>query len=147
MWLPDLADPVRVADVLSRHAERLDLRGAVAAVELVDVRLTHPHRPGSPLCRGWATYRVTTSDAEPVLLYLKGFPDPATSEAASQQDRTARPRGQRHHLAGEVEPLGVAGQHVRDTDGIGQVRKPHASSSRRRSRTTQGASPLPPSWS
>jgi hypothetical protein len=101
MWLPDLADATWVRDAVARHAEALELAGEVAGVELLDVRLTHPHRPGSPLCRGWATYVVTLSGAAPVQLYLKGFPDAATSEAAWLQDRAARPRGRSDHLAGD----------------------------------------------
>ena len=47
MWLPDLADPAWMRDVLSRHAGQLGLIGEVASTQLVDVRLTHPHRPES----------------------------------------------------------------------------------------------------
>jgi len=101
MWLPDLADAVRVENLLTCHRERLGIPGDIAAVTLVDVRLTHPHRPESPLCRGWATYLVTPVDSAPVLLYLKGFPDRATSEAAWRQDRPSRPGGRSDHLAGE----------------------------------------------
>src|SRR3712207_1913536 len=101
MWLPDLANATWVQDVVSRHGARLGLPGEVTDVELIDVRLTHPHRPGSPLCRGWATYRVTLSDAAPVQLYLKGFPDATTSEAAWREDQAARPDGRSDHLAGD----------------------------------------------
>ncbi len=101
MWLPDLADADRVQALLSRHADRLGLASEVTAVQLVDVRLTHPHRPGSPSCRGWATYRVRRGGAEEVLVYLKGFPDRATSEAAWRADRAARPAGHSEHLVAE----------------------------------------------
>lgn len=99
MWLPDLADPAWVRDVLSRHAGQLGLIGEVASTQLVDVRLTHPHRPESTRCRGWATYVVALHGGSSVQLYLKGFPDRATSEAAWRQDRAARPAGRSEHLA------------------------------------------------
>jgi hypothetical protein len=63
-----------MSGVLTRHASALGLPGVVAAVRLLEARLTHPHRPESPVCRGWATYVVTTEDAETVHLYVKGFP-------------------------------------------------------------------------
>lgn len=81
-----------MTDVLSSHAGVLSMPGRVAAVQLLDARLTHPHRPESPLCRGWGTYRVTTSDASTVELYVKGFPK-GGAEAAWRQDRAARPDG------------------------------------------------------
>ena len=99
MWLPDLADPAWMRDVLSRHAGQLGLIGEVASTQLVDVRLTHPHRPESSRCRGWATYVVALHGGSSVQLYLKGFPDRATSEAAWRQDRAARPAGRSEHLA------------------------------------------------
>ncbi len=99
MWLPDLADAAWVRDVLARHAETLGLVGEVASTQLVDVRLTNPHRPESSRCRGWATYVVALHGGSSVQLYLKGFPDRATSEAAWRQDRAARPSGSSDHLA------------------------------------------------
>ena len=74
MWLPHLADVAWMTQVLSRHAAALGLPGSVTAVQLLDARLTHPHRPESPRCRGWATYLVTLRDAAPVQLYVKGVP-------------------------------------------------------------------------
>ena len=99
MWLPDLADAAWVGDILSRHAESLGVTGEVAATRLVDVRLTNPHRPESWRCRGWATYVVALHGGSSEQLYLKGFPDRATSEAAWRQDRAARPSGRSDHLA------------------------------------------------
>ena len=99
MWLPDLADAAWVHDVVSRHAEALGVDGEVASTRLVDVRLTNPHRPESSRCRGWATYVVPLHEGSSVQLYLKGYPDRATSEAAWRQDRAARPSGRSIHLA------------------------------------------------
>ncbi len=98
MWLPNLADVAWMTDVLSRHVGALGLPGEVAAVELLDARLTHPHRPESPRCRGWATYLLTPRDGAPVQLYVKGFPAGGASEAAWQQDRTTRLAGRSTHL-------------------------------------------------
>jgi hypothetical protein len=89
VWLPHLADVGVMTDVLSRHAAALRLPGAVTQVELLDARLTHPHRPESPVCRGWATYLVRTTEPSAVQLYVKGFPDDGLSEAAWQLDRRA----------------------------------------------------------
>lgn len=99
MWLPDLADAAWVHDVLSRHAETLGVDGDVASTRLVDVRLTNPHRPESSRCRGWATYVVAVRGGPSVQLYLKGFPDRASSEDAWRQDRADRPQGRSIHLA------------------------------------------------
>ena len=99
MWLPDLADAARMTEVLSRHAGPLGLPGGVASARLLDARLTHPHRPESPLCRGWATYLVTPVGAGPEQLYVKGFPSGGASEAAWQQDRAARSTGRSVHLS------------------------------------------------
>ncbi len=96
MWTPDLADARWVHDVLSRHADALGIEGGVAGVRLVDVRLTHPHRPASPRCHGWATYVVTSPDRPAEQVYLKGFPDRTTAESAWRGDRAARPGGRSH---------------------------------------------------
>ena len=98
MWLPDLADVSRMTGVLSQHVGALGVAGQVDSVQLLDVRLTHPHRPESPLCRGWATYLLRPTEAAPVQLYVKGFPDEVTSRAAWEQDREARPEGRSVHL-------------------------------------------------
>jgi hypothetical protein len=98
MWLPNLADVGWMTDHLSRHVSALGLPGPVAAVRLLDARLTHPHRPESPRCRGWATYVVTPRDAAPVQLYIKGFPDGAAGKAAWEQDRVTRPTSHSVHL-------------------------------------------------
>lgn len=98
MWLPDLADVARMTQVLSRHAAALGLPGTVTGVQLLDARLTHPHRPESPRCRAWATYLVTMRDAAPVQLYVKGFPAGGASEAAWQQERVLRPAARTTHL-------------------------------------------------
>ena len=63
MWLPNLADEEAMTDVLARHVDALGLPGEVDTVRLLDARLTHPHRPESPLCRGWATYLVRGTGA------------------------------------------------------------------------------------
>jgi phosphotransferase family enzyme len=99
VWLPDLADTARMSQLLVGHVASFGLPVGTVAIELLDVRLTHPHRPDSPLCRGWATYLVTPPDEAPELLYVKGFPDRATAEAAWRQDRRSRPEGRSSHLA------------------------------------------------
>ena len=53
MWLPHLADVARMTQVLSRPRRRAwGCRATVTGVRLLDARLTHPHRPESPRCRG-----------------------------------------------------------------------------------------------
>ena len=89
MWLPNLADVAWMTDVLSHHGGTLGLPGDVAAVELLDARLTHPFGPGSPRCRGWATYLVTSKDADPVRLYVKGFPTGGESQAVCKVTATS----------------------------------------------------------
>jgi hypothetical protein len=98
MWLPHLADVAWMTQHLSRHVAALGLPEPVVTVELIDARLTHPHRPESPRCRGWATYLVTSRDAAPVQLYVKGYPSGDASESAWQQDRLTRPWGRSTHL-------------------------------------------------
>lgn len=98
MWLPNLADAAWLADVLPEHAAAVGIAGPVDSVRLLDARLTHPHRPESPRCRGWATCAVTVGGGEPALLYVRGYPDAATSAAAWHQDRAARPDGRSVHL-------------------------------------------------
>ena len=100
MWLPDLADAAWVGDVLARHSETLGLAGEVTSARLVDVRLTNPQRPESARCRGWATYVVTLHGGASAQLYLKGFPDRASSESAWLQDRASREQGRSDLLAG-----------------------------------------------
>ena len=98
MWLPNLADVAWMTDVLSRHGGTLGLPGDVAAVELLDARLTHPFRPESRRCRGWATDLVTSEGVDPVRLYIKGFPAGGASQAAWQQDQVTRGAGRSAHL-------------------------------------------------
>lgn len=98
MWLPNLADVAWMTDVLSRHGGTLGLPGDVATVQLLDARLTHPFRPASPRCRGWATYLVTPHAADPVRLYVKGFPAGGESQAAWEQDRVTRGAGRSAYL-------------------------------------------------
>ncbi len=98
MWVPNLADVAWMTDVLSRHGGRLGLSGEAATVQLLDARLTHPFRPASPRCRGWATYLVTSQDADSVRLYVKGFPAGGASQAAWQQDRVSRGAGRSAYL-------------------------------------------------
>ncbi len=98
MWLPDLADPAWVRRVLSQESERLGFGDGPCEVALLDVRLSHPHRPESRLCHGWATYVVTPRGAPPVQLYLKGFTDVRDSPAAPQEHRGDRGPGHAHHL-------------------------------------------------
>jgi hypothetical protein len=87
-----------MTDVLSRYGGTLGLPGDVAAVELLDARLTHPFGPGSPRCRGWATYLVATKGSDPVRLYVKGFPAGGASQATWQQDRVTRGPGRSAYL-------------------------------------------------
>ena len=98
MWVPNLADVAWMTDALSRHAASFGLTGAVTAVQLLDARMTHPHRPESPLCSGWATYVVTTRDSSPTQLYVKGFSGDGAAEVAWRQDRAATPVRQGRHL-------------------------------------------------
>jgi hypothetical protein len=74
-----------MSGVLTRHASALGLPGLVAGVRLLEARLTHPHRPESPVCRGWATYVVTTEAAQTVHLYVKGFPGEVDGAAGSDR--------------------------------------------------------------
>ena len=100
MWLPNLADESWLADVVVAHAPALGFTGPVHSVRLLDARLTHPHRPESPLCRGWATCVVTPRVGAPVQFYVKGFPDGDVSEEAWRRDRSTRPGGRSVRLAG-----------------------------------------------
>lgn len=98
MWLPNLADVVWMTHHLSRHLATLGVPGMAATMQLLDARLTHPHRPESPRCRGWATYLVTPHDGAPVQLYVKGYPDSGASEEAWHRDRANRPQARSTHL-------------------------------------------------
>lgn len=89
MFLPHLANVVWATGVMGRHAGNLAILGAIATVRLLDARLTHPHRPDSPMARGWATYAVATTDRSSQHLYVKGFPDAALAEAAAEGDPRA----------------------------------------------------------
>lgn len=93
VWVPNLTDVTWMTDVLRRHNGRLGLPGDVVAVQLLDARLTHPFRPASRRCRGWATYVVSAKGVEPVRLYVKGFPDETAARAVWQQDRATRGSG------------------------------------------------------
>ncbi len=99
MWLPNLADESWLAGALAEHAESLGVTGPVESVRLLDARLTHPHRPESPLCRGWATCVVTPAAGPPARLYVRGFPDAAAAADAFRRDRTDRGEGRSRHLA------------------------------------------------
>lgn len=103
VWVPNLADPGWLTEVLSRHAEALGVSGEVTAVQLLDARLSHPHRPGSSLCRGWATCTVTAGSGPPVQLYLQGFSDDDAGDLAWEQVRD-HPIG---HLAGRLPEVGL----------------------------------------
>jgi hypothetical protein len=98
VWVPNLADAEWMTDVLSQHAGRLGIPDDVTAVHLLDARLTHPHRPESPLCTGWATYLLTVRDASPVQLYVKGFSGEGDSEQVWQQTGAARSGRRAWHL-------------------------------------------------
>lgn len=89
MFLPHLANVVWATGVVSRHAANLAIWEAIAVVRLADARLTHPHRPKSPACLGWATYTVATTEGSSLHLYVKGFPNAALAEAAWEEDRRA----------------------------------------------------------
>lgn len=99
MWVPNLGDVGWMSEVVSRHAARLEISGAVGEVRLLDARLTHPHHPESPLCAGWATYVVTTDETSSVQLYIQGFSGDDASEAAWRAQRAARRDGSATHLA------------------------------------------------
>ena len=75
MHVPDISDAAWVSRFLAQEAGRLGLPG-FSAVRLLDAQILNPHRPDSPRCRGWATYRLEGPDgAEDVLLCLQAFPD------------------------------------------------------------------------
>ena len=98
MWMPDLADASWMRAVLSECGDALAIGGPVEELDLLDVRLTHPHRPESPRCRGWATYLVRAGGATPLRLYVKGYPDAATAGAAWTDDHASRPQARSVHL-------------------------------------------------
>jgi hypothetical protein len=86
----DLADPEFLAATVRSNHRRLGLDRAPARVDLLDVRIKHPHRPDSQRCRGWATVRVAAGDGidAPVFLLrseeaapppLTGMPLPGAS--------------------------------------------------------------------
>lgn len=100
MWLPNLADESWLADVVTAHAAALGVAGPVDSVRLLDARLTHPHRPESALCRGWATCVVSPRDGAAAELYVKGFPDDDTTEEAWRRDRVTRPHARSVRLPG-----------------------------------------------
>lgn len=68
----DLANPEWLAATLRRHHRQLGLPLPPVRVDLLDVRIKHPHRPESIRCRGWATVRAPTRGEgghdEPVFL-------------------------------------------------------------------------------
>lgn len=103
VWVPNLADAGWMTEALSRHADALGISGEVTAVQLLDARLTHPHRPGSPRCRGWATCTVTAGSGPPVQLYVKGFSDDDAGDLAWEQVRDD-PTG---HLARRLPEVGL----------------------------------------
>ncbi|HET9860227.1 MAG TPA: phosphotransferase [Nocardioidaceae bacterium] len=103
MWVPNLADAGWMTEALSRHADALGISGEVTAVQLLDARLTHPHRPGSPRCRGWATCTVMAGSGPPVQLYVKGFSDDDAGDLAWEQVRDD-PTG---HLARRLPEVGL----------------------------------------
>src|SRR5688500_16826803 len=103
VWVPNLADPGWLTEVLSRHSDALGIAGAVTAVQLLDARLSHPHRPGTPLCRGWAPCTVTAGSGPPVQLYLQGFSDDAAGDLAWERVRD-HPAG---HQARRLPEVGL----------------------------------------
>ena len=67
----DLADPEWLAATVRRHHRQLGLPLPPERVDLLDVRIKHPHRSESPRCRGWATVRAPSRNEdgdEPVFL-------------------------------------------------------------------------------
>jgi hypothetical protein len=77
MFVPGIADDVRMTEIISAHSDRLGLGPVVGPCRLVEAQIRHSHRPNSPRCRGWATYTVPVAGADrpPVLLYVRGYPD------------------------------------------------------------------------
>lgn len=100
MWLPDVADASEMTQAFSRHADALGLVGVVGTWRLLDARMSHPDRPSSPLCSGWATYELRTADTTEgavILLYIKAFQQGASS-AAWQKLTDAQPGNAARHL-------------------------------------------------
>lgn len=81
MRATDLADPTWLAATVRAHHRELGLPCPPARVDLLDVRIQHPHRPDSLRCRGWATVRVSTGSEdgqdEPVFLIRSAGPESA----------------------------------------------------------------------
>ncbi len=85
MWVPELADTAWVTTVLRSHHQQLGLPAPPTRVEVLDVRISNPHKPASSRCHGWATVRVWSGhgadrDAAVVLL-LAGWTDSVPSGA------------------------------------------------------------------
>ena len=72
MHVPDISDAAWVARVLAQEGGRRGLP-AFTAVRLLDAQIVHPHRPDSPRCKGWATYRL--EGAEEALVCLQASRD------------------------------------------------------------------------
>ena len=98
MFVPGIADDVRMTEILTAHSDRLGLGPVVGPCRLVEAQIRHSHRPSSPRCRGWATYTVPIGGAErpPVLLYLRGYPDGTSDRGWSELVASGQARGATH---------------------------------------------------
>jgi hypothetical protein len=98
MFVPEIADDVRMTEVLTAHSDRLALGPFTGPCRLVEAQIRHSHRPSSPRCRGWATYAVPVASAgrPPVLVYVRGYPDGAADQEWVALVASGRARGATH---------------------------------------------------
>jgi hypothetical protein len=98
MFVPGIADDVRMTEIITAHSDRLGLGPVVGPCRLVEAQIRHGHRPSSPRCRGWATFTVPVGDAErpPVLLYVRGYPDGASDREWAELVAAGRARRATH---------------------------------------------------
>ncbi len=108
MWLPDLADAARVTRCSPVTPTALGLPATVAR-RAARRRPAHPPAPAgvAAVPRLGDVRRRRRAAGTPVQLYLKGFPDRATSRGRWRQDRTTRPDG-RSQPPGRGRPRRVA---------------------------------------
>jgi hypothetical protein len=95
MFVPDIADDLRMTDIIAAHSDKLGLGPVVGRCRLIEAQIRHSHRPNSPRCGGWATYTVPVEDAGrlPVLLYVRGYPDGTSDWEWADLVASGRARG------------------------------------------------------
>ncbi len=98
MFVPGIADDVRMTEIITAHSDRLGLGPVVGPCRLVEAQIRHSHRPRSPRCRGWATYTVPVGGAErpPILLYVRGYPDGTSDREWDELVASGRARAATH---------------------------------------------------